>query len=269
MIISPTTRVLYEHNPLAEVLCQIRFENINCEVPLDAGLRHELISMGYGVQAQEQEISFNFMMTPEEGTSLPPRPLPTTSVFHFSSEDGAWKVSISSTFLAVTCSAYQNWDYFKPKVREIADLFHSYAPLTHYIRIGLRYKDIIEREPLGLAGTPWSRLISPFLLGPLSLGSLSDDVLLSEEETENFVSQAQMNLDDCKLLLQSSLLTSVDGSTRAFLIDADFFDSVEHEPDFLASNGKLDEYLDVLHNNAGALFRRAITEELHAALCPR
>lgn len=271
MIISPTTRVMYEHNPLAEVLCQIRFENIdNCGEILDAGLRHELIGMGYPVQTKEQELSFNFVMNPGEEPTLPPRPLPTTLIYHFSSEDNVWKVSFSDTFIAVTCSAYQSWEQFKPRIKKTAEVLHNFLPSTRCVRIGLRYKDIIEREPLGLTGTPWSRLISPFLLGPLCIGALSDETVLSEEETENFISQAQLNLDDCKLLLQSSLLTSADNSTRAFLIDADFFDSIEEDQqNFLAAHGKLDECLNVLHNNAGALFRRAITEELHAALRPR
>lgn len=270
MKISPTARVKYAHNPLAEVLCQIRFENIeNFSTVLESGLRSGLIGKGYSVEAKEQELTFNIMVSPEKEVSLPPRPMPMTSIFHFSSEDSVWKISICESFLAVTCTAYDSWETFKPRVVDVCRLLGVFYPETRPVRIGLRYKDVIERDPLGLSDVPWSRLISPFLLGPLAMGALSDDIAISEDDAENFVSQAQFSLDDCKLLLQSSLLTSSDGSKRAFLIDADFFEHLDPEEELLSDSGTLESHMDVLHNNAGALFRRSITEELHAALSPQ
>ena len=71
------------------------------------------------------------------------------------------------------------------------------------------------------------------------------------------------------LLLRSSLLTSIDGSKKAFLIDAEFFYDKNLEIDLLSNRDTLLSRLKTLHENAGALFRRSITERLHDALRPR
>lgn len=153
-------------------------------------------------------------------------------------------------------------------MQECADAFSNYCKAANTTRLGLRYRDVIEREPLNLAGTPWHELIRPFLLGPLSPVALND-LAPPEEDVGSFISQATLRLNDCSLLLQGSLLTSVDGDTRAFLIDGDFFCEGNVDGDILSNKTNLAASLELLHNNAGVLFRRCITEKLHNALGPR
>ena len=99
--------------------------------------------------------------------------------------------------------------------------------------------------------------------------AFSEEGYADEGDLASFLSQAVLQLEDCKLLLQSSLLSAEDGNRRAFLIDADFFNENIFEEGFLSDELSLKSRLESLHNNAGALFRRGITEKLHVALQPR
>lgn len=53
------------------------------------------------------------------------------------------------------------------------------------------------------------------------------------------------------------------------MIDADFYNDSGLEADLLGNDASLELRLNTLHENAGALFRRGITDTLHNALRPR
>lgn len=267
MKIAPSEHVIYERNPLAEVVCQVRFSSapeLGAEVTED--VREELRKQGYTEESAEQVLNFKLSPAVSPGQQLPPS---ITKIFHFAAPDGAWRFTYCSDFMALTCSRYSGWSEFLPRMLNgIAPLIRKFPALS-VSRLGLRYKDVIEREPLGLEGTPWPELIQPFLLGPLMPNAFSDGGRMDEGDLTSFLSQAVLQLEDCKLLLQSSLLSADVGNRRAFLIDADFFDENNFGERFLADESSLKSRLESLHTNAGALFRRGITEKLHVALQPR
>jgi uncharacterized protein (TIGR04255 family) len=271
MRIETSERVVYEHNPLAEVVCQVQFAKLDdlseAEKPV---LKGELARTGY--PAFGEEVSFGFsQQIVVNGAAAPiatPIAFPQVRVSHFTSEDGVWRVSISNEFLALTCLRYSGWDKFFPRMLEAARAFVAARPKAQPTRLGLRYKDVIERESVGLTGTPWHELIKPFLLGPLAPDALAEGQSPSEAEVGNFLSQALLRLGHSMLLLQSSILTSTDGQRRAFMIDADFYNEGHLEPELLEKPEFLSARLDALHASAGALFRRGITEKLHHALRP-
>jgi uncharacterized protein (TIGR04255 family) len=166
----------------------------------------------------------------------------------------------------LSCFSYQSWDVFYPKFLSLAKCFFANRTEVQPTRLGLRYKDLIEREPLGLDGCAWHELIAPFLLGPLAPNSLADEQVADESDVINFLAQSQFKLDDAMLLLQSSLLATADNERRAFLIDADFYHEGSIQQEVLNDSDLLLKQLESLHSNAGALFRRGITERLHDAL---
>ncbi|WP_082239617.1 TIGR04255 family protein [Pseudomonas lini] len=267
MKISPTPRVIYKKNPLAEVVCQIRFERVTDSSVFAIQFYDALISLGY--VNKSEEVSYNVVIDTSEQQVPEPRTVAGDAIVHFTKEDETWRVSVSPEFLAFTCNSYRDWSCFLPEIIKVVDVFKSSTKTPLVVtRLGLRYKDVIERETLGLADTPWHELINPFLLGALALGSLSDDEGFDEGGVESQLSQTLLKLDDCKLLLQSSLLTSVVDSNKAFLIDADFFHELIGDDLLYQSGEKLEGLLETLHSNAGALFRRGITEKLHGALGP-
>lgn len=271
MKIAPTPRVIYGKNPLAEVVCQIRFQRLDLSTASLERLQESLKGRGYG--QRHDESSYNVVIEPvQEGSPPVPRIAEGDSIHHFSQPDGSSKISISREFIAFTSTNYGSWDEYLPGLLQAVIDFNHEIGTVAVTRIGLRYRDVIERSVLGLDGTPWHDLIKPFLLGPLANDALWEDGELDESAFESQVSQYLMRLDGCSLLLQTSLLTSVADASKAFLIDADFFhemDSDEECGNAASSSKELVALLETLHSNAGALFRRAITEKLHDALSPQ
>lgn len=264
MKIQKYTRVRYANNPLAEVVCQARFPaaaGLADSIPDD--LRAMLSSAGFIRESKEQIFSISIAV----GAAGPNAP-GLSNIFHFDSEGSPYRVSICSEFVALTCSKYVSWDDFHPRFTDAFSIVNRFLGGVSPVRLGLRYKDVIERESIGLAEVPWSELIAPLLLGPLSSFSLSDDVSHADEAVATFVSQSTIRLDDCQLLLQSALMRSLDGDRTAFLIDSDFFVESSETSRIPSSEVELAEMLTTLHTNAGSLFRRGIKERLHDALGP-
>lgn len=272
MRIETFERVVYEHNPLAEVVCQIQFGGVE---DLSEAEKETLLAAFTAASFPifSEEVSFGFsQQILFDGASTPtvaPITLPQSRIFHYASSDGVWRVSIAGEFVALTCLKYIGWDSFLPRMLAVAHTFAAVRPNAEAKRLGLRYKDVIERERLGLVGTPWHELIEPFLLGPLAPNALAAGQILAEDEVGNFSSQTLIRLDHAMLLLQSSLLASLDGQRRAFLIDSDFFNEGDLESELLSNRHVLAARLEALHSGAGALFRRGITKRLHDALQPR
>lgn len=269
MKIATSKRVVYDKNPLSEVVCQVRFERIAdfSQEALDT-LRGGFSEAGYMNFGQEQSFGFSQHFDANGQTFQPPVVIPQVRVQHGSSEDGFWRASYCPEFIALTCLKYSGWDEFLAKTLIAIECFMKAGVEVKVTRLGLRYKDVIEREAIGLEGVPWNDLIQPFLLGPLAIGALSDGQVASDGEIGEFVSQSHLRIDDGSLLLQSSLMSSLDGHRKAFLIDADFFKEDGMEPQLLSEQQILISSLEKLHANAGALFRRGITERLHHALGP-
>lgn len=230
-----------------------------------------LSSSVYPNRTAEHPVGLSLHVAPNGpmDVSVPPLPVPPAKIFHFSTADSSWRVSLCSDFVALTTNRYESWEEFQLRVVELIGLVAKCYPNAVPKRLGLRYKDLIERESLGLADTPWHELVKPFLLGPAAPGALSEDLAPSESEIGNLLLQSLMKLEDCMLLLQSTLLRSIDGNRQAFLIDGDFFTEDSACTEMLCETSTFRDALDKLHNNAGALFRRCITGKLHHALSPQ
>lgn len=269
MKIAPSNRVKYAHNPLAEVVCQLRFDRL---IELDSNEPTEfqaaISDSAYSIRTVEQPLSLSLHVATTGPVNVPQLPAPPARVFQFANDDSSWRVSLCSEFVAITTNRYESWDEFQPRVLELVDAFAKCYPRATPKRLGLRYKDVIERESLGLTDTPWHELVQPFLLGPLAPGALSDGAPPEESEIGNFLLQSRLKLEDCMLLLQSTLLRSVDGNRQAFLIDGDFFTEDANCQEMLFDAAIFQDALNKLHTNAGALFQRCITGKLHHALSP-
>jgi uncharacterized protein (TIGR04255 family) len=265
MRIAPSPRVVYQNNPLAEVVCQIRFERSNLQEDALAALRGTLAGAGYSNTYTEETAQITVRVSAGEAALQKDAPPPR--VHHFAAPDQALRVSASSQFIALTCTRYESWAAFKPRMLDAVALFVRVCGPAPTSRIGLRYKDVIAREPLGLEGVPWSDLLAPFVLGPLARTDLTLEGAVPELDVESFAFQSSLRLEDCKLLLQGGLLFTLERDRTAFLVDSDFF--VDDAPDdLLSSAASLDEVLERLHKSAGALFSKTILRRLHDALKP-
>ena len=269
MKIAHSTRVVYKNNPLAEVICQLRFERLpDFEDQKIRSLCDSFFTLGYTNVSEELSFGFQQQFGPDGQVIQAPVAIPKIRIHHCTSRDGIWRVSFCPEFIAITCQKYAGWDGFFERVLAVVSTFMDHCVDVNGTRLGLRYRDVIEREAIGLEGVPWHELIQPFLLGPVAPDALSDMQVAQEADVISFMSQTQLKIDDSLLLLQSSVMSSIDGQRQAFLIDADFFHENALGINLVSGPVLLADKLKKLHINAGALFRRCIRERLHHALDP-
>jgi uncharacterized protein (TIGR04255 family) len=186
------------------------------------------------------------------------------SVYHFTSTDREWRVSLTSEFVALSCNKYERWEAFRPRMVNAVRTFTQIYPETYATRIGLRYRDLIVREEIGLSGTSWRELIAPYLLGIACADSLSESDQITEADVFASQSNVGLTLDTCLLNLRFGYVQKHQSAEQAYLIDSDFY--LEElrviDPD------DIEKRFDQFHENAGAIFRSCILERLHLALDP-
>ena len=165
MLFPESDRVIYRHNPLAEVICQLRYPRIlriERDVPSDF----------------QEQIRAEYP-TVNEVPAFPPIPPEVLSLagidagafarraFDFLSPDGIWKISLASEFLALTSTKYSRWEDFRKRLESITGILVDTYQIPRFERVGLRYRDLIRRSDLGVDGQPWSTLLRRELLGEL------------------------------------------------------------------------------------------------------
>lgn len=268
MKIQHADRVQYEVNPLIEVVAQLRFTPIFAlEKEVLPAIQSQLHDAGFSVLKSEKLASITVTLNasadtvPEIGQSS--HSSDSTQIYHFSTTNQSHTFSVCRDFIALTTRDYSEWAEFFSKLKTLCGIFEtSFRPIA-ISRVGLRYKDLIEREPLGLEGMLWSDLLKPIVAGFLSTSGFVDSV--DESRVLQQTSQTVLQLSDCELLLQSALLRAADDpSKQAFLIDSDFY--VVSEPsvemDVVLSS------IDTIHRSANSVFQNCIKEPLSVALRP-
>ena len=247
-------RVIYRRNPLVDVTCQFRFPailRIMTEVP---SAFQERIRGFYPdfTTSQTQQVAF-----PVSGVSDTTLRFNQNTIHEFVSEDKNWVVTLTSDYLALTCRKYNTWQEFTSRLH---DAFHAlldiYKPAA-FVRIGLRYQDLIRRSVVELQDVAWSQLLNIEIAGLLS------DELLADQISET-VSQTIIALEDeqTKVRLFHGFAQVPGNPEICYVIDSDFFTDNRI--------GVNDGLSTITHFNgyAGKLFRWCITERLHHALVP-
>lgn len=258
-------RVIYTHNPLSEVVCQVRFQKLSeLENELPEALRNCFENIGYKNIKQTKQSVLSVSVDSGQGKS---EAIVSPLISTLTSSGGDWSVAICSEFLALTSTNYICWEEFLDRLSESLTLFFSIYRDAIGVRLGLRYIDIIERDVVGLDNEPWQNLISSFLLGPMQqpLIGLNE----SESLADGYAMQANIKMNDARLILNSALLTSNVNNARAFLIDADHYVDLADSAPIITNLNQVTESFIKLHDNASELFRKCITEKLHDALGPK
>src|SRR5216684_5262493 len=154
-------RVIYAHNPLELVICQLRFPailKISSGPPADF---QESLRKYYPLfrEIPPIDIATGF---PSELVSLIGNLLPNqgSKTYEFSTQDNNLQVTLTQESLALTCKNYVRWEDFRESVLSaLGPLLRIYEP-SFFTRIGLRYRDVIMRSQLGLDDVPWGDLLS-------------------------------------------------------------------------------------------------------------
>jgi uncharacterized protein (TIGR04255 family) len=246
-------RIVFEQDTIVEVICQVRFPNI-----LAIGAR--------APDAFQEEIRDVYPLYRQQGAVGAPPQLAQVleqipmfaemgGVTHFfENEDQSAAISLAPNFVAVTTQRYPGWPELRAEIeRALAALDVVYSP-AFFERLGLRYRDVINRHELGLGDRPWIELVQPAMV------SLLGADLGIAPGRDQIKTQALLNLDepdDACVLVQHGL--GEDGE-RTYSLDADFY--IEKR----IQKGAALALLDALNRQEGHFFRWAILPELRDAL---
>ena len=257
---SPKGRCIYRHNPLAEVICQLRFPEIlaiGARPPVDF---QEAIRNEFPLYNPKQEVSAPKITGIPGHFSLENRP--ATVNYQFSSSDGVWRVNLTSKFISLSCSRYTCWEDFARRLdKPLAAFIQVYKP-AHFERVGLRYLNFISRKSLELEDVPFASLIESCYLGPLAESDVAEQAFV------------RCNIDietairgGCRLKLHAGpgLIKKpgqVDNEIK-FIFDQDLF-----MPGNIPVNHSAGA-LQTLHSQSYSIFRGAITDVLHEAMGPQ
>jgi uncharacterized protein (TIGR04255 family) len=260
-------RVIYNKNPLIQVVCELRFPrilSINETPPVEFQERIRKSYPIYNVTTNwQQELSIE----PINIHDAPPLPRVTQAEniknYWFFSADNNWYVHLTVSSLALSTSKYIRWENFLEKLNELLEaLVEIYKP-AFYERIGLRYVDAFSRSTLNIdQKTPWGELINPFVLGFLSNNDIYDDI-------KGYSATYEIDLGNNAM---ARIITSIgfvgsamyqQNSELSFIVDSDLFFHSKKDLD------EIDISLNSLHKHANRIIRSIITERLHQAMEPQ
>jgi uncharacterized protein (TIGR04255 family) len=250
-------RVIYNVNPLEEVICQLSFPvilRIESERPVAF---QDRIRANYPFYKSNPVIQLGLGVPPNI-SGMVGRELPRMAHYQnheFGSKDGRWTLVLNAESLALTCKRYKRWEEFRETLSDsVTSLQEIYSP-SFFVRIGLRYKNMIRRSQLDLTGVAWSALLSPWIAGAHSSPEISGEI-------EHSFLQMVIRLPESRgrVLISSGTAKDVATGEECFAIDADF-SSEQHTE----SRNAL-EQLDFLNTQSDRFFNWCIGDRLRDAL---
>ena len=259
MLFGDAPRVKYHKQPLTEVVCQLRFPRI---LKIDSGLPEKFqdaIRTHYPLFQERQEQSS--IQIPNEFQEVM-QPLldefnQSTRLFDFISEDEKWKITLTSSFIALSTHDYTKWEIFKEKLQSpLSALAEIYQP-NFFTRAGLRYVDVIQKDKLDLGAETWSALLNPLLLGELGDSKIGDRVREAQR-----ISVIELDIPDEFVRLQHGI--GRDNSTQkpVYVIDSDFSTTKR------ITYNDWESVLDRFNRYSRNVFRWVISDQLHSAMEP-
>ena len=252
-------RCRYGANPLVEVICQLRFPEILSIASEPPAEFQDRIRTDYPQFGKRLDVPAPRVTGGPGGYGLENQP--ATVNYQFSSQDGNWRVNLTSKFISLSCSQYTDWETFAAHLdKPLAAFIQIYHP-AWFDRVGLRYVNAVSRRELGLEGVRFSSLIAPCYLGPLA----------HQDVSEMNTSRCTVDLETairggCRVKLHAGPgylhRPGKDDKEVRFVLDMDLF-MPGSVPVNLSAGA-----LQTLHSQAFSIFRGAITQELHEAMKP-
>lgn len=253
-------RVIYEKNPLVEVVCQLRFPRvlrIEAEKPVTF---QEVIKDAYPVTNEQQIVGLRISGEGSMVSNVQQLQDETNNVFDFVSGDGKAKISLNSSFIAVSVKQYVTWGDFSKRLDFAFKAFiETYKP-SFFERTGLRYINIIEPNKLGLKGVQWSEVLSK------NLNSVFANLKCPQNEIKSLDGsfQCQFKEEGHFVSVRHGVVTNNATAEIGYKIDGDFWSQNRMEANLDVALTTLGQF----RVGAGNLFRWSISNRLHEAMGP-
>lgn len=252
-------RCVYRTNPLAEVICQLRFpEILKIEAQLPVAFQEAIRDEYPQYSTRKETPAPKLSGTPGNMQLQKQEPV---NNYQFVSGDGIWRVNLTSKFISLSCNKYTCWEDFAQKLdKPLAAFIKTYQP-AYFDRVGLRFLNFISRKDLGLEGTPYKELIQPCYLG-----LLADDDISEAGITRCGIDVETAIRGGCRVKIHSGPgMVKRNGKPDneiKFVFDQDLY-----MPGRVPVNHSAGA-LQTLHAQADSIFRGAITSTLHDAMEP-
>lgn len=261
MLFPDSERVLYDKNPLKEVICQFRFPTILRIREGQLAAFQDIIRKDYPTYSEQEP---SFAVPPEVPkefvTIFEQMGVPPVLVTHrFSTKDAKRFISLRDDFMALAETKYERWESFREEIMKAENALRKVYEPAFYSRVGLRYRDIISRNDLNLTNVRWQDLIQTHIIAELGDKNVSDEILRIQ-------TRAVIKIPDIpngQIVLNHGLIIPSGSDEECYFIDADF--SVERKEGV----NEPFKILEKFNRLAGQLFRWAITKRLHSAMQPR
>src|SRR5260370_4525827 len=176
MTLPVSPRLIYKQNPLLEVISQLKSpptRRIDTEPPPPF---KERIRRSYPLL---KESTANQQPLPPAIAKLIGQSVPgffQGQAYTFLSEDEKSKVVLTREFVAVSTGHYTRWEEFRSRLQTAVEALRlTYEP-SFFVRLGLRYRDVIRSSIRGLEHLDWSKLLRPHILGELGSPHLSNPI---------------------------------------------------------------------------------------------
>ncbi len=231
----PTVR--YTKTPLVDVTCQLTFpQNLKISAAPPVGFQEHVKSVFPIFSLTQDKTAYNFMST-----------------------DQRWQLVLGKGALTLVARQYDGWKNFSAHLQVgIAALEQEYPPQL-FIRIGLRFRNIIRRTALGVTNTEWHQLLQHKWTGDLVWAGTAGEMKATHSEV-------LMNLNggnDLVCVRHGLVPIAQPIQEMGYLIDHDFF------IDGQLSISDVPQTLKSYHRSAQKFFKLWITETLHQAMVPK
>lgn len=265
MLFQPEERVIYKHNPLVSVICQLQFPlDLRIDVAMPAEFQQQIRA---DFPIAQEDMDGQGLQVPEDISQHFPQELLnvlSTRInrrFLFGSRDKMWTITLTNSFVALETNDYVRWEDFRRNLELMLSALRETYQISFTTRLGLRYQNVVDRKTLGIEDLDWSALLSHFLLGPLATAKSADTV---QEHNGTFLIQLKEPTDFVRVRYGLVTEKSGDPENVMFMLDHDFFTGNDVETDVSDVVARV----NIFNSSNRSLFRRCITAKLHDAMVP-
>jgi uncharacterized protein (TIGR04255 family) len=247
-------KVRYGQNPLESVVAEVRFPpQLRIETELPAKFQDAL----EGEFPLFKEVNPINLGPPELAKLMQSANIfPTAKTFTFSTADNEWSLALNRESLSLICRKYTRWDEFRKRWEKPVDaLLKTYDP-QFFVRLGLRYRDVISRQRLGLEGVPWHDLLSRGIVGEIH--TPLEQLVVTAWHQIVF----KLQKENTQVLLQHGLQPVQPSGEGCYIFDSDFSTESRTEPQ------NAPDAFKYFNKRSWYFFRACIADRLHDAMQP-